>query len=344
VTRIDGVRAAIDEPLLVTAPANVRYLTGLHSSNAAVLVAPGRARLYTDFRYAEAARGLPGVEVVETRRALIPALAELLDGRIGFEADSVSYAAHRLLAGAGIELVPRSGVVEALRAVKDDGELAKLRRAAEIADAAFARLLDEPWVGRTERDVAWRLDELMHEGGAEAVSFPTMVGAGPDGAHPHLDPGDRVLERGTTVVVDFGCVVDGYCSDCTRTVASGKLPAELARAYEACLDAQLKAVASIRPGVTGVEADAVARTSIGAAGFGDAFGHGLGHGVGLLVHEAPRLSTESADTLEPGNVVTIEPGIYLPGLGGVRIEDLAVVREDGIELLTSLPKELLVVS
>ena len=343
-TRLDRLRAGLDLPLLVTAPANVLYLTGLHSSNAALVVEPERVRLFTDFRYAEAARAVEGVEVVQTRRALFGALAEQLEGRIAFEADAVSYASYRTLADAGLELVPAERPVERLRAVKDETELAALRRAAAIADAALGALLEEPWIGRTARELAWRLDRLMREGGADRVSFDAMVGAGPDGAHPHLDPGDRVIEPGTTVVVDFGCVVEGYCSDCTRTLATGELPDELGRAYQACLRGQLAAVEAIRAGMTGVEADAVARGSIADAGFGEQFGHGLGHGVGLLVHEAPRLSTESTDTLEPGNVVTIEPGIYLPGVGGVRIEDLAVVREDGVELLTSLPKELTTVS
>jgi Xaa-Pro aminopeptidase len=343
VIRLDRLRGELELPLLVTAPANVLYLTGLHSSNAALVIEHERVRLFTDFRYAEAARAIDGIEVVETRRALFGSLAEQLEGSVAFESDAVSYTAYGTLAEAGLDLVPTTGAVERLRAVKDDAELDALRRAAALADAALAALLEERWTGRTERELAWSLERLMREGGADRVSFETMVGAGPDGAHPHLEPGDRVLEPGTTVVVDWGCVVDGYCSDCTRTFATGELPDELERAYAACLDAQLAAVGAIRAGLTGVEADALARERIAEAGFGDEFGHGLGHGVGLLVHEAPRLSTESSDTLESGNVVTIEPGIYLPGLGGVRIEDLAVVRDDGVELLTSLPKELTVV-
>jgi Xaa-Pro aminopeptidase len=343
VSRIERLRALLEEPLLVTTQANVVYLSGFHSSNAALLVEPERVRLFTDFRYAAGAREVRGVELVVTKRALFPSLAELLSGRIAFEADAVTYAAYLTLADAGIELVPRRGVVESLRAVKDRDELNLITHAAEIADAAFGDLLEEPWVGRTERELAWRLEQHLHDRGAEKASFATIVAAGPTGASPHSEPGDRVVEAGTTVIVDWGCVVGGYCSDCTRTIATGELPDELRRAYDVCLDAQQAAVAGVRAGMTGVESDAIARERIAAAGFGDAFGHGLGHGVGLLVHEAPRLSAESADTLVPGNVVTIEPGIYLPGLGGVRIEDLAVVGEDGVDVLTSLPKELLVV-
>ena len=342
-SRIERLRRSLEEPLLVTAPANVLYLTGFHSSNAALLVEAERVRLFTDFRYADAARSVGGVEPVETKRALFTSLAELLEGKIAFEADAVTYAAYRTLADAGLDLVPRRGIVEALRAVKDAQELALITHASEIADAAFADLLEEPWIGRTERELAWRLEQHLHERGAEKPAFPSIVAAGPNSARPHAEPGERVIEADQLVIVDWGATVGGYSSDCTRTVATGDLPDELARAYEVCLDAQLAAVAGVRAGVGGMEADGIARERIAAAGFGEAFGHGLGHGVGLLVHEAPRLSTESADTLVPGNVVTIEPGIYLEGFGGVRIEDLAVVREDGVDVLTSLPKELVTV-
>lgn len=341
--RIERLRASLEEPLLVSTPANVVYLSGFRSSNAALLVEADRVRLFTDFRYAEAARKVPGVEPVITKRALFPSLAELLSGRIAFEADGVTYAAYLVLAEAGLELVPRRGVVEALRAVKDRDEVNLITHAAEIADAAFADLLEEPWIGRTERELAWRLEQHLHDRGAEKPAFPSIVAAGPNGASPHAEAGDRVVEAGTTVIVDWGAAVGGYCSDCTRTVATGELPDELRRAYEVCLDAQQAAVADVRAGMSGVDADGIARERIAAAGFGGAFGHPLGHGVGLLVHEAPRLSAESADTLVPGNVVTIEPGIYLPGLGGIRIEDLAVVGEDGVDVLTSIPKELLTV-
>jgi Xaa-Pro aminopeptidase len=185
---------------------------------------------------------------------------------------------------------------------------------------------------------------LLHAHGADELSFETIVASGPNGARPHARPTDRIVDRGTLVTIDWGVRADGYYSDCTRTVSTGGLPEQLREAYDVCLAAQQRACDGIKAGMTGVEADALAREPIAAAGFGDNFGHGLGHGVGLLVHEAPRLSTESTDTLEPGHVVTIEPGIYLEGLGGCRIEDLAVVRENGVELLTSFPKRLIEVS
>jgi Xaa-Pro aminopeptidase len=205
-------------------------------------------------------------------------------------------------------------------------------------------LTAETLVGHSEKEIAWRLVELAHAHGAEALSFGSIVAAGKNGARPHADPTDQLVERNTLVTIDWGVSLDGYVSDCTRTFSTGDLPARLREAYDVCLAAQLLACDGIKPGMTGAEADALARDAIEAAGFGAEFGHGLGHGVGMAVHEAPRLSTESTDTLEPGNAVTIEPGIYLDGLGGVRIEDLAIVREDGVELLTSFPKDLIDVS
>ena len=338
--RVDRLRDALEEPLLVSAPPNVRYLTGFVSSNAAVLVEPDRVRLFTDFRYGEAARSVEGVELELLKRNLYGSLSEVLSGRIGFEASALTYASWETLTAGGAELVPRRGLVEALRAVKDESELRAIRAAAGIANRMYERLAEEQFVGRSERELAWRIEVLFHELGAEAVSFPAVVAGGPNGAKPHADPGDAPIGPGQTVVVDAGCTVDGYCSDCTRTFATGPLPDELARAYEVCLSAQEEAVAAVRAGASGEDVDAVARGRIDGEGFGEAFGHGLGHGVGLLVHEAPRLAQESGDVLASGNVVTVEPGIYLSGLGGIRIEDLVVVGDDGSEVLTSFPKEL----
>jgi Xaa-Pro aminopeptidase len=343
-SRLERLRESLEEPLLVTNGVNVRYLVGFSSSNAALLVDPERLRLFSDFRYAEAARGVEGVEFVETRRSLVAALAELLEGRIGFEADAVSYASWETLASGALELVPRRGLVEALRAVKDDGELDAIRRAGEITSQAYERLAEERFTGRTERDLAWRLDELFHELGAYAPAFETIVASGPNGAKPHARPTDRVVEAGETVVIDAGAMVDGYCADCTRTFATGPLPDELKSAYTTCLEGQLAGLNEVSAGVTGVDADAAARERIEAAGLGEKFGHGLGHGVGLDVHEAPRLSRESSDTLAAGNVVTVEPGVYLEGLGGIRIEDLVIVTDGEPEVLTSSTKDLVTVS
>jgi Xaa-Pro aminopeptidase len=341
VTRLEHLCSRLEGRLLVTDLVNIAYLTGFESSNAALLVDPdGGAQLFTDFRYIEDAGAVPGVVAELTKRALVTDLGERLEGRIAFEADALPYSQVEALRSGGLELVPTSGVVEALRAVKDEDEVGKIRRAARAADRAFEALTSESWIGRTERELAWRLRQLLHAHGVDHLAFETAVLTGPNGSKPHAEPGDRLIEVNTLVTVDWGARVDGYCSDCTRTLATGSLPKELRRAYDVCLEAQLAAVEGIRPGMTGIEADRIARAQIERAGFGKEFGHGLGHGVGLAIHEAPRLSIESRDVLEPGNVVTIEPGIYLEGAGGVRIEDLAVVREDGVELLTTFPKRL----
>jgi Xaa-Pro aminopeptidase len=343
VTRLQQLQDRIEEPFLVSAPVNVHYLTGFESSNPALLVEPDRARLFSDFRYAEAGKRVDGVEFTVTKRNLFASLADELSGRIGFEADAVTYAAYQTLEAGGLELVPRRGVVEELRALKDDDELATIRRAAEITSEAFGRLAQEPFVGKTEKELAWQLDSLYHELGADGPAFPTIVAAGANGATPHAHAGDSQIPAGTTVVIDSAAAVGGYMSDCTRTFATGELPEQLAEAYEVTREAQQAGLDAVRQGVSGRDADGAAREVIEKAGFGDAFGHGLGHGLGLLVHEAPRLSQESEDTLQARNVVTIEPGIYLSGLGGIRIEDLVIVGEDGPEILTTFTKDLVTV-
>ena len=342
-TRLEALSERLEAPLLVTNLTNVFYLTGFESSNAALLVQPngGGATLYTDFRYAESARAVPGVEAQITKRAMMAEIGSKLKGRVQFEADVLPYLEWERLNAGGAKLVATHGVVDDVRAVKDEEEVAKLQRAASIADRGLEALTAETWVGRSEREIAWRLRELLHAHGADGLAFESVVAAGANGALPHADPTDQIVGRGMLVTIDWGVRVDGYCSDCTRTFSTGGLPDRLRRIYDVCLEAQLRAVAGIKAGMTGVEADALAREPITDAGFGAEFGHGLGHGIGLAVHEAPRLSTESTDTLEAGHCVTIEPGIYVSGVGGVRIEDLAVVRDDGVQVLTSFPKELI---
>jgi Xaa-Pro aminopeptidase len=343
--RIERLRELLEEPLLITNPVNVLYLTGLDSSNVALLVEPERARLFTDFRYIEAARACEGIEAVQTKRTLIGWLAEELEGRIGFESNVLPWSFAEQLREGGIDLVPRKGLVEQLRAVKDDGELETFRHACAITDRMFERLVSEvPFVGRRERDVAWDITRLFHEEGAEEQAFESIVGAGPTGAQPHGRAGDRIIESGQLVVIDTGCRVGGYVSDYTRTLATGDLDGEMREAYDVVLAAQQAGLDTIRAGVTGVEADAAARKVIEASAFAGRFGHGLGHGLGLDVHEAPRLSTESPDTLAAGNVVTVEPGVYLPGRFGIRIEDDVIVTEDGLENPVRFTKELTTVS
>ena len=353
-TRLQRLASLLDEPLLVAGPpyvlggqANVRYLSGLQSSNSAVLVEPdGSATLYTDFRYVNRARSLDGVEVTEVARGLIPAVGALLSGRrIQFEEQHLPHALYRVLVEAGVDAVPSAGLVEGLRAVKDTEEIAIMRRASALSDEVFGALANERFSGRSEKELAWWIERNFRERGAEGVSFEAVVAAGATAETPHAMPGDDPIEPGVLVTIDAGCVVDGYCSDCTRTFAVGDVSERLQELHALCLEAQLAGLAAVAPGVHGRDADAASRTLIEAAGLGHAYGHGMGHGVGLQIHEAPTLRPESEDVLAVGNVVSVEPGIYLPEEGcGVRIEDLVVVREDGAERFTQFTKELLTVA
>jgi len=342
VSRIERLAAQLDEPLLVTSGVNVRWLTGLSSSNAAVLVEPdGDATLYTDFRYAQKATAIDGVRFQQTARAVIGELANLFAGRtIGVESHVLTVAANEQLRKGGVETIPQSSILERLRATKEPGEVETMREAAAISDRVFAALADEQFTGRTERELAWRVRELFHEHGSSELAFDTIVAAAENGASPHADVRDVEIPVNTLVTIDAGCRVDGYASDCTRTYATGDLPDELARAYEVCLEAQLAGLEAYGPGVSGRDADAASRDIIAAAGWGEEFGHGLGHGIGLEVHELPAARAESTDTFEAGNVISCEPGIYIPDLGGVRIEDMVLVTDEGSERLTHAPKEL----
>jgi Xaa-Pro aminopeptidase len=339
--RIERLQALIEEPLLVTNPKNVVYLAGFDSSNAALLVDQERVQLFTDFRYIEAARAVEGVEVVQTKRGVIGALAERLSGPIGFEAANVVYADYLTLKEGGLDLRPHNALVESLRAIKDDGELEILRRACAITDRVFERLTEVKFVGRTEREVSWDLTRLFHEEGGEGLAFESIVGAGPTGAGPRARAGDRRSGRAELVVIDAGCTVDGYASDYTRTFATGPLDEEAKEVYATVLAAQLAGLEAIRADIPAVDADNAARRVVEESAFAGTFGHGLGHGLGLDVHELPRMAPETEDVLAPGNVVTVEPGVYLEGKFGVRIEDDVVVTPDGIENLTGFRKDLI---
>ena len=339
--RIERLAATLDDPLLVTGLVNVQYLTGFQSSNTALLVDPaGDATLYTDFRYTEAACAVADVTFEQTPRAVVPALAERLSGRrIAVEASHISLADADTLRVGGIELVATTRLVETLRAVKDAGELEIMRRAAAISDRVYDELSRQPFVGRTEAELAWWLEQAWHEAGADGPAFDAIVAFGENGARPHAKLRDEPIPEGTLVVVDAGCLLDGYRSDCTRTFFTGKPEGRLRELYDLCLTAQLDALAAVKPGALGKDVDAVSRQAIGEAGMAEHYGHGLGHGVGLAVHEEPNMRPESDAVLEPGNVVTVEPGIYLAGDVGVRIEDMVVVTEEGCERLTNVTKE-----
>jgi Xaa-Pro aminopeptidase len=338
--------------LLVTDLANLRWLTGFTGSNgAAVIGVDGTRRFVTDFRYlTQSAEQLDDSWAREISTDLLDGIAKQLPGgelRLGFEDADLSVRDHAKLdrlAGEGIKLVPAGGAIEGLRAVKDADELDRVRAAAKLADEALADVLTRGLAGRTERDVALDIEFTMRRRGAEAASFPPIVASGPHGALPHAEPRDVEIARGTLCVVDWGAVLDGYASDCTRTYATGgPVDPRDREVYDLVARAQEAALAAVRPGPTGREVDAVAREIIDAAGHAEHFGHGLGHGVGLEVHEGPRLSKQGEDALAAGMVVTVEPGVYVPGAVGVRIEDLVIVGDDGAEVVSSLPKELQVI-
>jgi Xaa-Pro aminopeptidase len=345
--RVERLRAEFDAigaaSFLVSNRINVRYLTGFDSSNAFVLVKHKQVLILTDGRYIEAARGLAGEDAVLVDREFAPgvaaALPDLAETPVAFEADDLTVARHEALASSGVELVPTSGIVQRLRAVKEPEELDEIRRAARILNEAFTRLAGEKLVGRAEREVAWWFEQALRDEGADDLAFDVTIASGANAAFPHHHTSDRGIGLGETVVVDAGAMVDGYCSDCTRTFATGPLPEELRRAYAVCRSAQEAALSEVREGADARALDDVARGEITENGF-EAL-HGLGHGVGLEVHELPVLRPTAAGTLRAGHVVTVEPGVYLPGLGGVRIEDLVIVTQSGCEVLTPFTKDLL---
>jgi len=335
------------DSLLVTDLLNVRYLTGFTGSNGACIVTPDERLFFTDFRYVEQAQTqVSEYERIEAGRNMLDDLSGRLRGRAGFDDDHLSVAAHAKLAekvGANVELVPAAGLVEQLRAVKAPDEVAAMRAAAELSTAAYESLRERGLAGRTEREVAIQLVRFMEDAGAEGPSFPPIVAAADHGASPHAVPRNVEIPKDTLVVIDMGARVDGYCSDCTRTLATGSPGDAALEIYDLILRAQTEALAATRAGAQNSDVDAVAREIIDAAGHADHFGHGLGHGVGLAVHEAPRLGKTAEGYLVAGNAVTVEPGVYLPGDVGVRIEDLVIVTDGEPDTLTGFPKELVTV-
>lgn len=343
--RLDGAGC---EALLVTSLTSVRYLTGFTGSAGMLLVLPHELVFVSDGRYRDqsaeqlAAAGVEArIEISATDQQKLVSSAVSGIGRLGLEAAHVSWAQQRAMAAEWFptaELVPTDGLVEELRLVKDAGEIARIEEAARIADAALAgvrsRLLDGP----TEEEFGLELDTEMRRLGADGVSFETIVAAGPNGAKPHARPSGRRIADGDLVVLDFGALVDGYHSDMTRTFAVGDVGHTARRMLDVVTASQAAGVAAVRAGASAAEVDAACRAVIADAGWGDAFLHGTGHGVGLDIHEAPRVSGSSAATLADGHVVTVEPGVYLPAVGGVRIEDTVAVTTGGCRTLTHAPK------
>lgn len=334
--------------LLVTSAHSRRYLTGFTGTAGVAVITADHAFFITDFRYTEQANEqIKGFEIIEQKSTLLEAVAQLVEDKqltqLGFEQDAMTYAEYDRYASAlRAELVPTSGLVEKIRLIKTEDELTIIKQACKIADDAYEHILTFIKPGMTELDVSNELEFFMRKQGATSSSFDIIVASGTRSALPHGVATDKVIETGDFVTLDFGAYYNGYVSDVTRTLAVGQPSDKLKEIYQVVLDSQLLALEKIKPGMTGKEADAISRDYIASKGYGEAFGHSLGHGIGLEVHEGPGLSSRSDVVLEPGMVITIEPGIYLPGIGGVRIEDDALVTETGVEKLTHTSKELVI--
>ncbi|MDD2421068.1 MAG: Xaa-Pro peptidase family protein [Heliobacteriaceae bacterium] len=349
VERLREQMAGDEDAFLIMQPENRRYLTGFTGSAGFLLVSREQCLLATDFRYWEQARRQsPDWELVPQQGSWVTCLREIVAARgwnrIALEADFITVHQQQALTAAlpQVEWVPVTGRVEKLRVVKAPEELAAISRAVALADVGFQYILDAIRPGVTEREVALELEFFLRRLGSEGIPFEFIVASGHRAALPHGQASEKVLAQGDFLILDFGCIKGGYCSDMTRTVMVGQPTPEQREIYAVVRAAQEAALAVLAPGKSGGEVDQVAREVIKQAGYGEYFGHGLGHGVGLAVHEDPRLAPGENDLLAPGQVVTVEPGIYLPGRGGVRIEDLVIITKDGCRVLTGAPKELLV--
>ncbi|HWO77603.1 MAG TPA: Xaa-Pro peptidase family protein [Bacillus sp. (in: firmicutes)] len=334
--------------MLITSAFNRRYLSNFTGTSGAVLISNEKAIFITDFRYvAQAGKQAKGFEIIKHSGSIFAEVGELVKKygiqKLGFEEQHVTFSEYKhLQASVQCELVPVSNAVENLRLIKSDAEIKILKDAADIADAAFKYIIDVIKPGKTELEISNELEFFMRKCGATASSFDIIVASGSRSALPHGVASEKVIEKGDFVTLDYGALYKGYVSDLTRTVAVGEPSSELKEIYDIVLEAQLKAMDGIKAGITGKQADAIARDYISEKGYGEYFGHSLGHGIGLEVHEGPSLSFRSETVLKPGMVVTVEPGIYLPGKGGVRIEDDTIITENGNETLTHSTKDLLI--
>lgn len=333
---------------LITSPYNLRYLTGFTGTTGLALIGLEEAFFITDFRYTEqAAKQCVGYDVVKNVGPILEVVAELVESKglenLAFEESFVPFKQYvELETLLEVDLVPVSGMIEELREVKDEAEIKIVEKACEIADKAFSHILTYIKPGMTEIQVANELDFFMRSLGASGVSFETIVASGLRSAMPHGVASDKVIEEGDFITIDFGCYYNGYVSDMTRTISLGEPSEKLKEIYEIVRQAQQKVLDVAKPGMTGVELDAVARDYIASKGYGEAFGHSTGHGIGLEIHEGPNVSKLAEKAFVPGNIITNEPGIYLPGIGGVRIEDDMLVTENGIKTLTHSKKELII--
>ena len=347
--RLNKIRQKISDngldAIFVSQADNRRYLSGFTGSSGYLFITQAEAILATDFRYIEQAQGqAPDFKIFQTQGAISKWFNELTASftikKIGFDANDISFSTYRSVTAdiQGKELIPTEGLVESLRAVKDDDELALMIKAIKVCDAAFEKVASEMQIGMTEAEVAWELEKAMRENGSGVLPFNIIVASGPNAAKPHHQPTDRPIAAAEPVIIDMGASIGGYTSDLSRTVCLKKQDEKFGKIYDLVLGAQLTAIATIASGMTGDTADSLARTVIEQGGYGANFGHGLGHGVGLATHEAPRVGKESKDILTDGMVFTIEPGIYISGWGGVRIEDMVVLKDGRAKVLTRAKK------
>ena len=352
--RLDSIRAQFEQAgvdaLIVSSDENRRYLSGFSGTAGSLIITPKEAVLATDFRYVEqAGQQAPEFRVLRTMSSqdwLTDLLKELSVHSLGFESQHMTVATHERLSKAlresngesTISLVATFGLVEDLRSVKDAAEMAMLTRAIEISDQAFEEIAKTIQHGQTEKEIAWKLEKTMRELGADSISFDTIVAAGPNAALPHHRPDDSIIREGEPLIIDMGSRYQGYCSDLSRTLCLGQPDDTFRKVYDTVLGAQLTAIATVERGMTGGDADGLARTVIQEAGYGENFGHSLGHGVGLEVHEQPGVGPNSEGVLENGMPFTIEPGIYLSGWGGVRIEDVVVLENGRARVISKAPK------
>jgi len=356
IKRLRKLRMSIAEngldALLLSQPENLRYLSGFTGSSGWLIISGQNAILAADFRYVEQAKGeSPDFEIIQTKQDLrdwLPGLVSDLGWhKLGFEANCISYDSYHKLSEAiktkqvNLELVPTTGIVEQLRSIKEPEELGFITKAVELVDAAFeqARAIIHP--GITEKEAAWEIEKILRQEGSEGIPFEIIVASGSNSALPHARPAEKIICSGEPVLIDMGARISGYCSDLSRTLFLGETDKSLQEIYNIVLKAQATAVERIESGMDASQADRLARSVVEQAGYGDAFGHGLGHGVGLAVHEFPTLGPRSSDSLADGMVFTIEPGIYLAGKGGIRIEDMVVLKNGKAKVLTKAKKDLL---
>jgi Xaa-Pro aminopeptidase len=356
IKRLRKLRTSIAEKgldaLLLSQPENLRYLSGFTGSSGWLLISGQNAILATDFRYVEQAKGdSPDFEIIQTKQDLrdwLPGLVSDLGWhKLGFEANFISYEGYHKLSEAiktkqvNLELVPTTGIVEQLRSIKEPGELGFIIKAVELVDAVFEQTKSIIRPGITEKEAAWEIEKILRQEGSEGIPFEIIVASGSNSALPHARPAEKIICSGEPVLIDMGAKINGYCSDFSRTLFLGETDKSLQEVYNIVLKAQATAVERIESGMDASKADRLARSIVEQAGYGDAFGHGLGHGVGLTIHEFPTIGPRSSDSLADGMVFTIEPGIYLAGKGGVRIEDMVVLKNGKAKVLTKAKKDLL---